>query len=182
MPNFSTDPQKTPTYMGCQTSQYSLCISVTQFTFYMVNCFLFMWSTFYFYIGQCKMQTADFRLQTADCRLQTADCRLEVKYRLRVNTDCRLQTGGKVKTEGKIQTEDCRPGVKCRLGSVYDRSIDLIVKHKSEVLNILKLLIQSTIPRSHLPFQHKTKVRETGFYCPSNRNCRCVMNVCRYYF
>ena len=154
--------------MGCQTSQYSLCISVTQFTFYMVNCFLFMWSTFYFYIGQCKMQTADFRLQTADFRLQTSDCR--------------LQTGGKVQTEGKIQTEDCRPGVKCRLGSVYDRSIDLIVKHKSEVLNILKLLIQSTIPRSHLPFQHKTKVRETGFYCPSNQNCRCVMNVCRYYF
>ena len=147
MPNFCTDPQKTPTYMGCQTSQYSLCISVTQFTFYMVNCFLFMWSTFYFYIGQCKMQTADCRLQTSDCR---------------------LQTGGKVQTEGKIQTEDCRPGVKCRLGSVYDRSIDLIVKHKSEVLNILKLLIQSTIPRSHLPFQHKTKVRETGFYCPSN--------------
>ena len=147
MPNFCTDPQKTPTYMGCQTSQYSLCISVTQFTFYMVNCFLFMWSTFYFYIGQCKMQTADCRLQTSDCR---------------------LQTGGKVQTEGKIQTEDCRPGVKCRLGSVYDRSIDLIVKHKSEVLNILKLLIQSTIPRSHLPFQHKTKVQETGFYCPSN--------------
>ena len=175
MPNFCTDPQKTPTYMGCQTSQYSLCISVTQFTFYMVNCFLFMWSTFYFYIGQCKMQTADFRLQTADCRLQTADFRLQT-------SDCRLQTGGKVQTEGKIQTEDCRPGVKCRLGSVYDRSIDLIVKHKSEVLNILKLLIQSTIPRSHLPFQHKTKVWETGFYCPSNQNCRCVMNVCRYYF
>ena len=137
MPNFCTDPQKTPTYMGCQTSQYSLCISVTQFTFYMVNCFLFMWSTFYFYIGQCKMQTADFRLQTSDCR---------------------LQTGGKVQTEGKMQTEDCRPGVKCRLGSVYDCSVDLIVKRKSEVLNILKLLIQSTIPRSHLPFQHKTKV------------------------
>ena len=154
MPNFSTDPQKTPIYMECQTSQYSLCISVTQFTFYMVNCFLFIQSTFYFYIGQCKTQTADFR----------------------------LQTGGKVQTEGKMQTEDCRPGVKCRLGSVYDRSIDLIVKHKSEVLNILKLLIQSTIPRSHLPFQHKTKVRETGFYCPSNRNCRCVMNVCCYYF
>ena len=142
--------------MECQTSQYSLCISVTQFTFYMVNCFLFIRSTFYFYIGQCKTQTADFRLQTADCR---------------------LQTGGKVQTEGTMQTEDCRPGVKCRLGSVYDRSIDLIVKHKSEVLNILKLLIQSTIPRSH-----KTKVQETGFYCPSNRNCQCVMNVCRYYF
>ena len=30
--------------MGHQTSQYSLCISVTQFTFYMVN--------FYFLYGQ----------------------------------------------------------------------------------------------------------------------------------
>ena len=150
--------------MGCQTSQYSLCISVTQFI-------LFIWSTVSFLCGQLFT----FILVSVKCRLQTSDCRLQT-------SDCRLQTGGKVQTEGKIQTEDCRPGVKCRLGSVYDRSIDLIVKHKSEVLNILKLLIQSTIPRSHLPFQHKTKVRETGFYCPSNRNCRCVMNVCRYYF
>ena len=150
--------------MGCQTSQYSLCISVTQFI-------LFIWSTVSFLCGQLFT----FILVSVKCRLQTSDCRLQT-------SDCRLQTGGKVQTEGKIQTEDCRPGVKCRLGSVYDRSIELIVKHKSEVLNILKLLIQSTIPRSHLPFQHKTKVRETGFYCPSNRNCRCVMNVCRYYF
>ena len=130
--------------MECQTSQYSLCISVTQFTFYMVNCFLFIWSTVSFLYGQLFT----FILVSVKRRLQTSDCR--------------LQTGGKVQTEGKMQTEDCRPGVKCRLGSVYDRSIDLIVKHKSEVLNILKLLIQSTIPRSHLPFQHKTKVRETG--------------------
>ena len=150
--------------MGCQTSQYSLCISVTQFI-------LFIWSTVSFLCGQLFT----FILVSVKCRLQTSDCRLQT-------SDCRLQTGGKVQTEGKMQTEDCRPGVKCRLGSVYDCSIDLIVKHKSEVLNILKLLIQSTIPRSHLPFQHKTKVRETGFYCPSNRNCRCVMNVCRYYF
>ena len=130
--------------MECQTSQYSLCIFVTQFTFYMVNCFLFIWSTVSFLYGQLFT----FILVSVKRRLQTSDCR--------------LQTGGKVQTEGKMQTEDCRPGVKCRLGSVYDRSIDLIVKHKSEVLNILKLLIQSTIPRSHLPFQHKTKVRETG--------------------
>ena len=61
--------------MGFQTSQYSLCISVTQFTFYMVsstfytvNFLLFIWSTrvlygqlFTFYIGHCKTQTVDCR-------------------------------------------------------------------------------------------------------------------------
>ena len=81
--------------MGRQISQYSLCVSVTQFTFYMVsstfykvnfflygqlfnfytvNFLLFIRSTFYFlygqlftfYIGQCQGQTADFRLQTVD--------------------------------------------------------------------------------------------------------------------
>ena len=63
-------------------------------TFHMVNFVLFIWSTFYFlyvqvdflygqvdfshrqlftfYIGQCKMQTADFRLEVK-CRLKTAD-------------------------------------------------------------------------------------------------------------
>ena len=72
-------------------------------TFHMVNFVLFIWSTFYFlyvqvdflygqvdflygqvdfshrqlftfYIGQCKMQTADFRLQTGG-KVQTEDCR-----------------------------------------------------------------------------------------------------------
>ena len=88
--------------MRRQTTQYSFCISVTQFTFYTVNSkfymvkstFYMVRSTFYmvrstFYIGQCKTQTVDFR----------------------------LQTGGKVQTEGKMQTEDCRSGVKSRLGS-----------------------------------------------------------------
>ena len=81
--------------MRRQTTQYSFCISVTQFTFYTVNSkFYMVKSTFYmvrstFYIGQCKTQTVDFR----------------------------LQTGGKVQTEGKMQTEDCRSGVKRRLGS-----------------------------------------------------------------
>ena len=153
MPNFSTDPQKTPSAKPVNIPFVFLWPSL-----------LFIWSTVSFLYGQLFT----FILVSVKRRLHTSDCR--------------LQTGGKVQTEGKMQTEDCRPGVKCRLGSVYDRSIDLIVKHKSEVLNILKLLIQSTIPRSHLPFQHKTKVRETGFYCPSNRNCRCVMNVCCYYF
>ena len=81
--------------MRRQTTQYSFCISVTQFAFYTVNSkFYMVKSTFYmvrstFYIGQCKTQTVDFR----------------------------LQTGGKVQTEGKMQTEDCRSGVKRRLGS-----------------------------------------------------------------
>ena len=81
--------------MRRQTTQYSFCISVTQFTFYTVNSkFYMVKSTFYmvrstFYIGQCKTQTVDFRLQTR----------------------------GKVQTEGKMQTEDCRSGVKRRLGS-----------------------------------------------------------------
>ena len=35
---------------------------------------------------------------------------------------------------------------------------------------------------TRLTSQRKTKVRETGFYCPSNPNCRCVMTVYRYYF
>ena len=35
---------------------------------------------------------------------------------------------------------------------------------------------------ARLSSQCKKKVRETGFYCPSNRNCRCVMRVHRYYF
>ena len=65
-------------------------------TFHMVNFVLFIWSTFYFlyvqvdfshcqlftfYIGQCKMQTADFRLQTGG-KVQTEDCRSGVKCRL----------------------------------------------------------------------------------------------------
>ena len=33
-----------------------------------------------------------------------------------------------------------------------------------------------------LTSQRKTRVRETGFYCPSNRDCRCVMKVYRCYF
>ena len=48
--------------MRCQTSQYSLCISVPPFyflygqlfTFYMVNFLLFIWSTFYFLYGQLE--------------------------------------------------------------------------------------------------------------------------------
>ena len=52
--------------------------------FNMLECHL---QVVYYFIGQCKTQTAD----------------------------CRLQTGGKMQTEGKVQTADCRPGVKCRL-------------------------------------------------------------------
>ena len=77
-----------PWYMERQISQYSLCVSVTQFTFYMVSStfykvnFFFIRSTFYFlygqfftfYIGQCQGQTADFRLQTVDREL-SVDCR-----------------------------------------------------------------------------------------------------------
>ena len=77
-----------------------------------------------------------------------------------------------------VQNADCIPELKCRLktadqgwnanwvleeSTVYDRGIDLIVKRKSEVLNVLKLLIQSTIPRSRLPSQRKTMVWQTGF-------------------
>ena len=64
----------------------NLSFYMVKSTFHMVNFVLFIWSTFYFlyvqvyflygqvdfshrqfftfYIGQCKMQTADFRLQT----------------------------------------------------------------------------------------------------------------------
>ena len=62
-----------------------------------------------------------------------------------VSVKCRLQTI-KVQTEGKMQTEECSPRVKCRLkeSTVYDCGLDLIVKRKSKVLSVLKLLIQST--------------------------------------
>ena len=86
-----------------------------------------------------------------------------------VSVKRRLQTSD---FGGKVQIEDCRSGVKCRLGSKkINRGIDLIVKRKSEMLNVVKFLIQSTIPRSRLPPQRKTTVRETGIYGPSNRNC-----------
>ena len=39
--------------MGRQTSQYSLCISVTQFTFYIVSS-TFYTVTFYFLYGQLE--------------------------------------------------------------------------------------------------------------------------------
>ena len=35
---------------------------------------------------------------------------------------------------------------------------------------------------ARLTSKRKTNIRETGFYCPSNRNCRCVMKVYCYYF
>ena len=110
--------------MGHQTSQYSLCIPVTQF-------FLFIWSTFtfcmvnfsfnkinfYFLYGQVEflygqlftfyMVKSSFYMVNfllfisvsvkADCRFQTADCRLGVKCRPRVK--CRLKTA-----RGKRQT------------------------------------------------------------------------------
>ena len=72
----------------------NLSFYMVKSTFHMVNFVLFIWSTFYFlyvqvdflygqvdfshrqlftfYIGQCKMQTADFRLEVK-CRLKTAD-------------------------------------------------------------------------------------------------------------
>ena len=77
--------------MRRQTTQYSFCISVTQFTFYTVNSkFYMVMSTFYmvrstfymvrstFYIGQCKTQTVDFRLPRPEVK-----CRLRVKCRLK---------------------------------------------------------------------------------------------------
>ena len=70
--------------------QYSLGISVTQFTFYVIN------STFY--VVKSTFYMANILLSIS----------IGVKFR--------LQTGGKVQTEGKMQTEDCRSGVKCRLG------------------------------------------------------------------
>lgn len=38
-----------------------------------------------------------------------------------VSVKRRLQTAAKMRTEGIMQTEDCRPGVKCRLGSKTTR-------------------------------------------------------------
>ena len=115
---------------------------------------LFIRSTFYFIDGQLKFYMVNFFLFIS------------------VSVTFRLQTadwGWNAESVLKQST-------------FYDRGINLIVKRKSEALNVLKLLIQSTIPKSRLPSQHKTKVRETGFYRPSNRNCPCAMKVYRYYF
>ena len=35
---------------------------------------------------------------------------------------------------------------------------------------------------ARLTSQRKTKVRQTGFYCPSNRNCQYAMKVYHWYF
>ena len=66
-----------PWYMGRQISQYSLCVSVTQFTFYMVS------STFYkvnfFLYGQLFFYMVNFLLfisVSVKGRLQISDCRL----------------------------------------------------------------------------------------------------------
>ena len=96
--------------MGFQTSQYSLCISVTQFTFYTVsstfytvNFLLFIWSTrvlcgqlftfdeinFYFLYGWLNFLYGQlFTFYIGHCKTQTVDCRPWVKCRLRLK--CRL--------------------------------------------------------------------------------------------
>ena len=103
--------------MGRQTSQYSLCISVTQFTFYMINFVLFIWSTrvfiwstFTFYMVKSTFYMVNFLLFIWSSRLFIWST-FYYLYRSVWNAACRLQTGG------KTQTEDCRSGVKCRLGS-----------------------------------------------------------------
>ena len=95
--------------MGRQTSQYSLCISVTQFTFYMVNSSFYM-VNFYFLYGQVNFLYGQLFTFIWSSRLFIWST-FYYLYRSVWNAACRLQTGG------KMQTEDCRSGVKCRLGS-----------------------------------------------------------------
>ena len=77
-------------FMGRQISQYSLCISVTQFTFYM--------STLYFLYGQLEFLYGQlFTFYMVSFLLFISVC---VKRGLK----------------GKMQTDDCRLGVKCRIG------------------------------------------------------------------
>ena len=59
--------------MGRQTSQYSLCISVIQFTFYMVNStfhtvnfLLFIWLTRVFYVANSTSYMVNFLLFMVD--------------------------------------------------------------------------------------------------------------------
>ena len=84
-------------FMGRQTSQYSLCISVTQFTFYM--------STLYFLYGQLEFLYG--QLEFLYGQLFTF---YMVSFLLFISV-C-VKRGLK----GKMQTDDCRLGVKCRIG------------------------------------------------------------------
>ena len=142
--------------MGRQTSQYSLCICMTLFTFYMVNStfytvnfLLFIWSTQLFIWSVWK---------------------------------CRLQTGG------KMQNENCRSGVKCRLGSWRINRLwsQYRPNREAQERSVKRLEASNTEHRfqdhAYLRSANWTTVREIGFYCPSNRSCRCVMKVYRYIF
>ena len=109
---------------GCQTSQYSLCISVTQFsfhmvnsTFYTVNFLLFIWSTwvlcgplftfnninFYFSHGQLNflffVWSSWLFIWSSRLLIWSTFC---FWYQSEKNTDCRLAV-------------KCRLSVKCRL-------------------------------------------------------------------
>ena len=113
---------------GCQTSQYSLCISVTQFSFYMVNStfytvnfLLFIWSTWVlcgplftfnninFYSSYGQLNFLFFVWSSCLYLVKSTFYMVNFLLLISVREKHRLQTGSEVQTECKMQTEDCRP-------------------------------------------------------------------------
>ena len=164
--------------MRCQTSQYSLCISVPPFyflygqlfTFYMINFLLFIWSTFTFYMVNLSFYVVNFLLLIRSILIfiwstqlfvwSVQKRRLQNRFQMQTEGKCRLR---RLQIWGKMQTRFWKNQLFITTVSTWLQSAEQGVEHL-EASDTEHQFQDAT----YLCSANWTTVQETGFYHPSN--------------